>query len=60
MEKVVHGIQGIQVNAVILQVRTPVERDSSLEAEVEQDSELHISRSENFVTSLKMIHCVYK
>lgn len=57
MEKVVHGIPA---NAVILQVRTSVERDGYLDAELEQDSELHISRSENLVISLKMIHCLYK
>lgn len=38
MEKVVHGIQ---VNAIILQGRTPVERDGYLEAELEQDTELY-------------------
>lgn len=57
MEKVVHGIPA---DAVILQVRTSVERDGYLDAELEQDSELHISRSENLVISLKMIHCLYK
>lgn len=57
MEKVVHGIP---VDAVILQVRTSVERDGYLDAELEQDSELHISRSENLVISLKMIHWLYK
>lgn len=38
METVAHGIQ---VTATILQVRTPVERDGYLEAELEQDTELY-------------------